>query len=161
MKQVTFRYGIVGGCISVALGLINWFTISQWYGPTASQVVGYLTIIVSLMSVPLGIRYFRDQENGGFISFAKATKIGLGITAFFSVVSFLYSVLFFVFAGKDFEEWRTRGLSSQELVEMEAQMAQAPDFIYTPVFQGLILALSVFLIGAIINFISALILKRT
>lgn len=161
MKKLTFRFGIIGGSISITLGLINWFTISQYYGPTASQVVGYLSIIISLMCVPLGIRYFRDTINGGHVSFCKAMKVGLGITGVFTIVSFLYSVLFFVFAGEEFEAWRKKGLSPQELEQLELQIAQSPDFVFTPLFQGFILALSVFLIGVIVDFISSFVLKRS
>ncbi len=161
MKKITFRYGIVGGCISITFGLINWFTISQYYGPASSQIVGYLTIIISLMCVPLGIRYFRDNLNGGAISFSKAMKVGLGITTIFTTVTFLYSMLFFLFAGDDFETWRRKGLSDKELAVLDAQMVQTPDFVFTPFFQGLVLALSVFLIGVIINFVSSLALKRS
>ncbi len=161
MKTVNLRFGIIGGCISIAFGLLNWFTISQWYGAAASQAVGYLTIIASLMCVPMGIRYFRDQVNGGAITFSKAMKVGFGITTIFSLISFLYSALFFVFAGEDFDQWRKKGLSSRELAELEVQMAQSPEFVFTPLFQGLILAVSVFLIGMIINFISAFILKKS
>ncbi|MEM7298732.1 MAG: DUF4199 domain-containing protein [Bacteroidota bacterium] len=161
MKKVTFRYGIIGGCISISLGLINWFTISQYYGPAASQLVGYFSIIISLMCVPLGIRYFRDTLNGGNISFAKAMKVGLGITGVFTTVSFVYGILFFVFAGDDFETWRKEGMTQQELEQLEAQMAQTPDFMLSPLFQGLLFVVTVFLIGLIIDVISSLVLKRS
>lgn len=161
MNKIQIRYGVTGGIISITLGLINWFTISQWYGPTASQAVGYLSIIVSMMCVPLGIRYFRDQVNGGEITLGKAMKVGLGITGFFTLITFLYGILFFVFAGEDFENWRREGLSANELATLEAQIAQTPEIVFTPFFQGLILAISVFLIGVIVDLISALVLKRS
>lgn len=160
MKNLIVKYGVVGGTVSITLGLINWFTISQYYGLTASQIVGYLSIIVSLFCVPLGIRFFRDNLNDGYVSFPKAMKVGLGITAIFSLVSFLYSMLFFVIAGEDFDEWQRRGLSQADIEQLERQIAQAPDFVYTPIFQGFMLAVTIFLIGMVINLISSLALKR-
>lgn len=160
MKNYILRYGLWGGGISIGLGLINWFTIAQIYGPGVSQVIGYLSIVLSLMCVPLGIKYFRDKLNSGKLTFVHGFKIGLGITFVASLVTFLYSMLFFVMAGDSFDEWSRKGLSETELAEMQAQIAQTPDFVLTPWFQGLILFLTVFMIGLIINLISSLALKR-
>lgn len=160
MKNYVLRYGLIAGVVNIGLGLLNWFTVAQIYGPTLSQTLGYLSIAVGLLCVPLGIRYFRDQINGGLVSFNKSMSVGLGITLIASLITFLYSILFFVFAGDSFDEWNKRGLSTAELEELEIQIAQTPDFVFTAWFQGFILFLSVFLIGLIISLISAMILKR-
>ncbi|HMB63151.1 MAG TPA: DUF4199 domain-containing protein [Eudoraea sp.] len=161
MPNYVLRYGLIGGTISIALGLINWFTIAQSYGPKVSQTTGYLTVILSLMCVPLGIRYFRDKLNGGTISFSKGFRIGLGITTIFSLITFLYSALFFVFAGDTFDQWTKKGLSKTELIEMQHRLEETPDFALTPWFQAFILFLTVFLIGVVINLVSCLLLKRS
>ena len=161
MPNYVLRYGLIGGSISIALGLINWFTIAQSYGPKVSQTIGYLTVILSLMCIPLGIRYFRDKHNGGTITFSKGFRIGLGITTIFSLMTFLYSVLFFVFAGDTFDQWTKKGLSKTELIEMQRRMEETPDFALTPWFQALILFVTVFLIGVVVNLLSCLILKRS
>lgn len=160
MKNYMVRYGLIGGCVSIALGLLNWFTVAR-YGPTVSQTVGWLSIILALMCVPLGIKYFRDKLNDGRISFTKGMKVGLGIAAIASIVNAVYATLFFVFSGDSFEEWSKQGLSESELIAYEAQMAQTPDFALTPWFQGIVFFFIVFLIGAIISLISALILRRS
>ncbi len=161
MKNYVVRYGVFGGVLSIALGLINWFTVAQAYGPASSQVLGYLSIILSLMCVPLGIKYFRDKLNNGKVSFGKGLKIGLGISLVASLINFLYGMLFFVFAGESFQEWNKQGLSETELKALQMQMEQTPDFILTPWFQGLVLGVSVFLIGLVISLISSLILKHS
>jgi len=160
MKNYIVRYGLIGGCAMICLGLINWFTVAR-YGVVASQTIGYLGIILSLMCVPLGIKYFRDKLNGGTVSFGKGLRIGLGITFVTSVVTYFYGLLFFVFAGDSFEEWNKKGLSQTELAAFEMRMEQTPDFVFTPWFQGLIIFLMVFTIGLIISLISSLILRRS
>jgi len=40
-------------------------------------------------------------------------------------------------------------------------MAEMPDFVLSPWFQGLVMLLTVFLIGMIINLVSSLALKRS
>lgn len=161
MKNYVLKYGLIAGVVNITLGLTNWFTIAQYYGPTLSRAIGYLSIAVALMCVPLGIKYFRDHLNRGLISFNKAMSVGLGITLITSFITFLYSMLFFVFAGDSFTEWNKRGLSAAELRELENQIAQTPDFVFTAWFQGLILFVTVFMIGLIISLISALVMKRT
>lgn len=161
MKNYVLKYGLIAGIINITLGLSNWFTIAQAFGPSISQTVGYLSMVLSLMCIPLGIKYFRDKINNGNVSFAKGFRVGLGITLIASVITFFYSALFFVFAGDSFDEWSKKGLSASELEAYELRLVQTPDFVFTPWFQGLILFLSVFMIGSIINLISSLVLRRS
>ena len=113
------------------------------------------------MCIPLGILYFRDKLNGGSVSFKKGFSIGLGITFVFSIVTFLYSLLFFEFAGDSYQEWIQQGLTEAELQELQLRMEQTPDFVHAPWFQGLVFFLTVFMIGMVINLISSLALKRS
>jgi hypothetical protein len=160
MKNFVIRYGLWGGCLLIILGLLNWFIIAP-LGYNASQVVGYLSIIIALLCIPLGIKYFRDKLNNGAVTFNQGFRIGLGITFITSVIMFFYSLLFFVIAGDEFLAWREAHLTEEELERTQLQLAQMPDFIMTPWFQGLVMFLTVFLIGLIINLISALALKKS
>ena len=161
MKNYVLRYGLIGGCLSIGLGLFNWFFIAQTFGYNASQFVGYLSIILGLLCIPLGIKYFRDNLNDGVISFSAGFKIGIGITFVTSIIMFFYSVLFFVLVGDDFNKWREKRLTVSELKQAELQMAEMPDFILSPWFQGLVTFLIIFLIGLIINLVSSLALKSS
>ncbi|MCO6512119.1 MAG: DUF4199 domain-containing protein [Aridibacter famidurans] len=161
MNNYTLRYGIAGGIVSIALGLLNWFTVAQWFGPIPSQTVGWLSIILSLMCVPLGIRYFRDKLNDGNVSFGQGFRIGFGITFVVSALMYFYSALFFIFQGEEFIEWTKRGLSTAEVAAYEQQIAQTPAWVYTPWVQAFLLFVSIMLIGLVITAISSLILKRS
>ena len=150
MKNFILRYGLVGGCISIFFGLLNWFTIAP-FTYNGSQIVGYITLILSLLCIPAGIKYFRDKLNSGNVTFAQSFKIGLGITVIASIVMFLYSSLFFIFAGDTFTEWQA---------EANPQAAEIPEFMMNPWAQGLIMFFISFFIGLIINLISSLVLKQ-
>ena len=160
MKNYILRYGVIGGCVNIALGLTNWFTVAR-LGTTVSQAVGWISIILALMCVPLGIRYFRDKLNGGKVGFGDAFKTGFGITFVFTFLTGLYSILFFIFAGDSFEEWQKQGLSESELRAFELQMEQTPAIFLNPVVQGLIFFAIIFVMGMIVNLISSLILRRS
>ena len=159
MKNYILRYGLLGGCLLIVLGLLNWFIIAP-IGYNPSQIAGYLSIILALGCIPLGIKYFRDKLNNGAVSFGKGFRIGLGITLVASIIMFLYSMLFFVVAGDDFMDWREANLTESELEKAQMQLEQMPDFILAPWFQGLVMFFTVFLIGLIINVISSMALKR-
>ena len=161
MKKFVLRYGLIGGCLIVGLGLFNWFFIAQIFGYNASEIFGYLSIILALLCIPLGIKYFRDKLNDGMVSFGEGFKIGMGITIITSVIMFFYSMLFWVLAGDDFMKWREQVLTESELKQAQLQMAEMPDFVLSPWFQGLVMLLTVFLIGMIINLVSSLALKNS
>ncbi|WP_422105195.1 DUF4199 domain-containing protein [Winogradskyella sp.] len=161
MKKFVIRYGILGASISIALGLLNWFFIAPAYGPKTSESIGYLTIIISLLTIPLGIKYYRDKLNNGLVSFKDGFKIGTGITLIASIIMGLYGMLFFAIEGDDFEAWQQKWFSPEELAQAQLQMATMPEYMQTPLFQGVVMFIMVFLIGTIINLISAIVLKRT
>ena len=154
MKNYILRYGIIGGSLSIVLGLLNWFFIAQTFGYNASQFAGYSSIIIALLCIPLGITYFRDKLNNGAVSFVEGFKIGLGITFVTSVIVSLYNMLFFVFAGDDFSKWYSKE-------QAELQMAQLPDCILSPWFQGIVGLVMVLMIGSIISLVSSLVLKNS
>ena len=155
------RFGVVGGLISITLGLLNWFTVAQAYGPRASQIIGYLTVVLALMCIPLGIKYYRDRKNHGQISFGEALKIALGITVVFAIVSYLYSLIFFWLAGDRFEDWRNQGMTEAERYDLQQKMLDAPSFVNAPWFQSLILFISILLIGIVISLLSAALLRQS
>ena len=160
MKKFVLRYGIIGGCISVTLSILNWFTVAQYLGYNASQVVGFSSIALALLCVPLGIKYYRDKLNNGVVSFAKAFKIGVGITTITGIIMFFESVLFFILEGERFKKWRVEGLSPEEVENVQKQMESMPDFVWTPWFHGIVMFVMVFIIGLVINLISSFILKK-
>ena len=161
MKKFVLRYGLIGGCLLIGLGLFNWFFIAQMFGYNASEIFGYLSIILALLCIPLGIKYFRDKLNDGMVSFGEGFKIGMGITIITSVIMFFYSMLFWVLVGDDFMKWREKVLTESELKQAQIQIAEMPDFVLSPWFQGLVMLLTVFLIGMIINLVSSLALKNS
>lgn len=160
MKNYIWKYGIIGGLVSSFLGTLNWIVIAKPFGVSVSQTVGYLSILVSLLCIPFGVKYFRDKLNQGMVSLGQAFKIGLGITSVAGIVMALHSYLFFTFQKEEFMKWQRSGLSEAELAAYNEQIAQSPDFVFTPWFQAIVMFLMVFLFGLVVNLISALILKK-
>lgn len=109
--------------------------------------VGYTSIALSLLCIPFGVRYFRDKHNDGAVSVGQALKIGLGITLMAAMVMAIHSVVFFALQKEEFMAWQRRDLSQAELMAFNEPLAQMPDFVYTPWFQGIVMFLMAFPLG--------------
>lgn len=161
MKKYIIYYGIAGGLISSLLGTLNWLIIARPLGVTTSQTVGYISIAISLLCIPFGVRYFREKHNDGRVSLSEALKIGVAITTVAGVVMAIHSMIFFALQKDAFISWQQANLSADELQSYNEQLATMPDFAFTPWFQAIVMFIMVFLIGAVINIVSALMLRKT
>jgi hypothetical protein len=162
MKTTIYRYALRAAGLLMLLGLFNWFLIAKPIGYRASEVVGYLSMVLSLSMIFFAIRHFRTKHGTGTISFGQGFRIGILITLITSGIFFVYSVVYFMIWGNSFKLWAHEHfkatLSSEQFQEYLTQMQQP--LYNSPVFQGLVMFLTVFFIGLIITLISATVLKR-
>ena len=151
MRSTINKYGlrafIVGAILFMASLVLG---AKLEYGTQA--ILGYSSIVLSLLFVYFGIRHFRDNENDGKLTFVKALQIGITISLFagvaFAIVDYIYTAMinpdFFAEYAKSLEE-AGRG---DEVFEMGSGLA------------ALFMFATVMLIGFIISIISAMILQR-
>ena len=159
MKFQILKYGVIGGLIASALGTLNWILVARPIGVEASQIIGYIGITASLLCIPFGINYFKQRNGSGNVSFKQAYIIGLGITSYAALVMAIHSVIFFFLQRDEFIEWQRNDLSGAELAAFEEQLSSMPGVAFNPWFQGVVMFAMVFLIGAIVNLISSLVLS--
>lgn len=156
MKNPIWRNGIYSMLIILgvftAIQVIWGFTIPY----RTSEVIGYLTIFISLAFVFLGIRAYRDEKNGGEITFGKALQIGLLITIFPSTAFSLFTMVEFLLQGEEMMEYYKQNMPAAD----RQQWGENMEILANPFFQGMLMFVTVFLIGLIISIISAMILKR-
>ena len=164
MKTTIFRYALRATGILIVLGLINWFVIARPMGYRASEIVGYLSMVLALSMIYFAIRHFRMQYGNGSVSFGQGFRIGMFITLITSALFFIYSALYFLIWGDEFKEWADQhfqsSLSSEKYQEYVLQVEQMGALYNNVAFQGLVMFLTVFFIGLIITLISATVLKR-
>lgn len=156
MKNLTLRYGLYGATLMVLL-----FTAMQVIGNEqipyhTAELIGYITIFLSLSFVFFGIRAYRDQQNGGSITFGKALQVGVGISLFPSIAMGLLTVILFLVKGDAMMEYYTKNMPVAEQQQMQANLALYSN----PFFQGAVMFLTVFLIGLVIAIVAAMVLKR-
>ncbi|RYY31330.1 MAG: DUF4199 domain-containing protein, partial [Sphingobacteriaceae bacterium] len=77
MKKTVLVFGLIAGLVvSVLMGanLILCYNKSNFEG---NILLGYATMLVAFSFIFVGIKNYRDKNNGGSITFGKAFKIGL------------------------------------------------------------------------------------
>src|SRR5688572_31633680 len=112
MKKTVLTFGVISGVISSVLMAAHIPFVDQ-IGWDKGMIVGYTGLVLSFLLVFPGIRSYRDNINGGMISFSKAFTVGILITliscAFYVVT---WEVLYFKVM-PDFGEKMTNHLVEQ------------------------------------------------
>ncbi len=151
MQNTILRFGLYGLFFSWALFLaVLYLGLGMDYG--TQEILGYLTILVSLSFVFFGIRHYRDQLNHGKVSFWKALSIGLLISALTAVGIAIADYIYTTAINPDFFE------EYAELMRQEGHTDEIPD--YGSWFLSLVMFITVMLVGLVVSVISALLLKR-
>lgn len=158
MLKSIIKYSLIAGMLSTTLSLLNWFGVSPNFGYRASEIVGYTSIILSLMTIPLAIKHYKTTVNQN-VRFADGLKIGLSISFLSATFMFIYAYCFFLFQGDEFMEWAQEGMSPEQWANMQQQMAEMPDYMMAPWFQGMVMFVTVFVIGLIVTLISSFVQK--
>ncbi|HTE24735.1 DUF4199 domain-containing protein [Flavitalea sp.] len=169
MKKVLIRYGLSSAVFIVLFFLVNWLVFgSEANDYEGQEVIGYSGIILSMLFVFAGIRYYRDKVNHGRLNFVKALKVGALIALFPSIGFALVDLLYILFINPDFLdqyylaelEKMQKTLSASEF-QVKAKAIEAEKNMFAnPVISALVMFLTAFMVGIIVTVISGLILKR-
>ena len=167
MKKTILRYGLYGASCICILFLLPWL-IGENLSYSVLEIIGYVSIVVSLSFVFFGIRHFRDKINDGRVSFGKALVLGLAISLITALAFGVLDVIYIKYINPDFtEEYYARNLAQLEetlpAAEFEikrAKMESEKELFSSPVMNFIIMSMTVFVIGFIISLLSAMILQR-
>jgi hypothetical protein len=168
MKQIIFRYGLYATLLIVGLGMIDFFIISKFTSYAIQEVTGYLTMLLSMVFVFIGIRQYRDRVNGGVLSFWQGLKIGVLIVLIPAVFFGLFDLLYTEVIKPDWLEnyyaaYLERIKASTPPDKLAAALKKANDekaLFSNPIFQFLIMSATVFIIGLIVTIIASLTLRK-
>lgn len=160
MKNPILKFGVYGGLILVGVNTISWLFLHEHLSYRNSEILGYAAILLATSMIFFGVRSYRGQVAEGAMTFGKAFRVGTLINLVLSGFMFVYAFLFFALMGDKFQEWAQGAMPAEQWAEMEAQMAQLPAWVMTPLFQGALMFVTVFLIGLIVTLISALVLRN-
>ena len=130
MKKIVLTFGLISGAIMAALMLGN-VAIVDKIGFDRGLVVGYTVIVLSFLLVFFGIRSYRENVGGGYITFGRAFSVGILIVLISSLVyvltwEFEYQKWFYDFPEKysnyAIEKARASGASPEQIARETEEM---------------------------------------
>ncbi len=171
MIALILRYGIVAGLI-VGIPMV-WRMLAakpmDTEMPVAGMLLGYLTMIVALTAVFLGVKAYRDKTLGGVIRFLPALGVGLAISAVASVIyviaweiSMAYSSFDFIAFYKAYmiDAAKARGATGAELNQAIADAESFAKMYVNPLYRMPMTFVEMFPVGVLISLITAAVLRN-
>ena len=170
MGRDILKYGVIAGLV-VAAGM--WGTLlafgEEMPHGMLGMALGYLTMLVALSAVALGIKHHRDVDRGGVIKFWPAFGMGLGISVVAGVFYVLAWEAALAYTGMDYageyakhliEEQRTKGMAAPELAKYAAELETFKVQYADPMFRLPMTFLEIFPVGLLVSLVSALVLRN-
>jgi hypothetical protein len=161
-KNIILNYGLYLGIIGVFIHLAFYATGNLIELGWLSGVLGFIAMIILII---LGIKKFK-ADNGGFLTFGQALKVGVGIAVISAVISTIYTLIFTNFIEPGIQDqmmevqkqaWIDAGLNDDQI---EASEAMAKKFNSPMITAPIAIVVSAFL-GFIVSAIGGAIMKKT
>ena len=169
MKKLVLTFGLISGAIMAVLMLANVGFIDR-IGFENGTIVGYTSIVLSFLMVFFGIRSYRENIGGGYISFGRAFSVGILIALIASVVyvvtwEFEYRNFFYDFPEKYtayvIETARASGASAEEVARQSLDLNSMWELYRGNIFvRAAFTFLEPFPVGLLITLISAAVLRK-
>jgi len=167
MKNTVIKYGLyalISGFVLFGLPFLFGMGVNFDYG----ELVGYTSMILSLLFVYFGIKHYRDKVNEGKVSLGKALVIGMLIALFSAAGVALFDYIYTTQINPDFAneyiaysiEKMEATLPAEEVKIKSAELKQQMKDYGSPIFMAFMMFASVIILGFIISLISGLILQR-
>jgi hypothetical protein len=170
LTRIIVLYGIVAGLI-IGIPML-WLMAPLKPGEVpdlGGMVYGYLTMIVALTAVFLGIKHYRDKVLGGVIRFVPAFLVGLGISAVACIIYASAWEISLAISGFDFgsfyakqmiEGAQAKGVSAEELQKVTASAEAFAKTYANPLYRFPMTFIEMFPVGVLISLISAGLLRN-
>lgn len=152
MKSTVLKFGSYGLLVGFIIFSIHLILGVNYLSSSTNEILGYISIFISLSFIYFGIKHYRDKENDGFISLGKAIKIGILISILvaigISIADFIYTKFIDPSFFKNYEQQLINQGRENEIVKMTSTTA------------AIFMLALVTVIGFIFSLISGIILQR-
>ncbi len=169
MRRYALIFGSIAGVVLVLMMFLTMPFLGEDIDYDTAEWLGYISMIVALSAIFIGIKSYRDKESAGLISFGKAFKVGLFITLVASVFYVAGWILYINTAGTNFmdsyyqhsvEKIKTSNDPETEIQAKIADMEKWRELYKNPLIQIGVTFIEIFPVGLLITLISAAILKK-
>lgn len=168
MKKTILTFGIISGVIASLL-MIASVPFMKRPDFEHGYILGYTSIVLSLLLTFFGVRSYRDNVGKGQITFGKAFGIGLAITVIsciFYVVT--WEIIYFNFMPDFMDKYGAHVLQKMQAagataaaVQQKAEEIDKLKVMYkNPLFNAALTFIEPFPVGLVITLISAAVLRK-
>jgi len=167
MQRIILVYGAIGGTIELALLALSMGLVGE-HG-NMGMVLGYLSMLIAMSMVFVGVKRFRDERQGGVISFWKALGVGLGIAGvacLFYVLgweAYLWSTDYTFmekFTASQLAKMQAAGAAAADIAKFKADMAGFAEMYANPVTRMLVTLSEIAPVGLLVPLVSAGLLRN-
>lgn len=169
MKKIVLTYGLIAGFL-VSIFMVSsmaWCYLSASF--EGNMYVGFATMILAFSLIFVGVKKWRDDQNGGSLSFGQGFLIGLYISLIAStmyVVSWMVEYHFFMpdfmekYMAHAIEQAQAAGATVADIARKKAEMEPYKEMYQNPLMFALITYTEILPVGLVVSLVSAFILKK-
>ena len=158
------RYGAIGSVILIALGLImhlagmnDYEAMGQGSGNWLSSILSW---VVYIGTIVMAVRFHRDNQLGGYISFGRAFGIGMIATLAMAVISAIWTYLFFSVIAPEVLDIMSEAALENMPADQAEQAGDMMGMFMSGGFMSIAVLFGTLFTGAIISLIVAAIMKK-
>lgn len=168
MKKTVLTFGLISGAVAAVL-MNSLVFFADRIGFDKAVIVGYTTIVVSLLLVPFGIWSYRENVGGGHITFGRAFAVGILITLISCICYVLaWEIVYYNFlpdfadkyAAYMVEKAKASGATQQVIDATLQEMKNMKSMLDNPLTNAALTFIEPFPVGSIITLISSAILRK-
>lgn len=170
MKRIILTYGAIAGIIVTAMLFTSIPMMDRgWLNYDSGMLFGYASMVLAFSVIFVAIRSYRDQHNGGTITFAGGLNIGLLIAVVAGVIYALSWEAYYSLIGTDFmEKWQAHYLENQvksgatpeQLDKARTDLAEWAELYKNPIVRFGATLTEILPVGLIISLVAAGLLRK-
>ena len=167
MQRIILTYGVIAGTIELALLALSMGLIGE-HG-SMGMVLGYLSMLIAMSLVFVGVKKYRDERLGGVIRFWKALGVGLGIAGMaclFYVIgweAYMWSTDYTFmekFTASELAKLQAAKASAAEIARFKADMQGFAELYANPLSRMLVTLSEISPVAVLVPLISASLLRK-
>lgn len=168
MRKIVLTYGLLAGAILSVMMLVTLPFLDQ-IGFDRGAIIGYTTMVLAFLMVFFGVKSYRDNVAGGTVTFGRAFKVGLMITAIASVCYVAtWEVIYYKltpdfgdkYAAYTIEKAKQSGATEAQIAAQTKQMAQFTEQYKNPLVNIAYTLLEPLPVGILFTLVTAGVLSR-
>jgi hypothetical protein len=168
MRKIVLTFGLIAGAMLSAMMLLTLPFLDQ-IGFDKGALIGYTSMVLAFLMVFFGVLSYRDNVAGGSVTFGRALKVGLMITAVASVCYVATWELIYYQLAPDFtekyaahqvEKVTQSGATDAQIAAEAARMMEFKEMYENPLLNIALTLLEPLPIGILFTLVTAGVLSR-